>query len=444
MRNIKTENSFLRGALKIALPVSLQSMLMSSFSMIDQVMVGRLGMNEIAGVEVGGKLAFIFTFALSSIAGVCSIMVSQYLGKKDEDALHKSISVNLLTAFCTGLLFFIAGECFSFQIASFFTKDKNIIPLATDYIKIISFHFLFSCIASILAVPILCRGKTYIPLCISAGTAVLNTTLNYVLIFGRFGFRALGIKGAAVASVVSQSANLLLLLIAFLRVNGALHFSLKLKKEKGLQYCAMLLPALANEFLWALGQTVFTSIYGHLGTEALASMSLTNPVQGLFIGALSGLSQAAGILIGKRLGSGDYDKAYSESKKLCACGFFMSLALCAVLIILRTPYTHLFCVEENVRRTGAALLAAFAFLAPVKVLNMILGGGVLRSGGKTKFITIIDQIGTWLVGVPLAALTGIALRLPVLWVYFILSQEELLRLVISFFVFKSRRWMQTL
>ena len=181
-----------------------------------------------------------------------------------------------------------------------------------------------------------------------------------------------------------------------------------------------------------------------MGTAELAAMSLTGPVQGLMIGALSGIAQAAGILIGKKLGEGDYNKADKESIWLCIYGFAGSLCLSVLLVFLRFPYVHIYQVEATVHSIGAMLLLAFAILTPVKVLNMILGGGVIRSGGKTKYIMMIDMLGTWLIGVPLALYTGLVLKFPIVWVYFILSQEELVRLIISVFMFKSRKWMNTI
>ena len=206
----------------------------------------------------------------------------------------------------------------------------------------------------------------------------------------------------------------------------------------------MLLPVLVNEFLWSVGQNVNTFIYGHLEKGDLAAMSMTGPIQGLFIGKLSGVSQAAGILIGKRLGAREYDRAYRESKKLMWYGLIGSLILSTLLIALRGSYVLLYNVEPEVQTVSASLLLAFAVLAPVKVANMILGGGIIRSGGKTTYIMIIDMIGTWLIGTPLGLLTAFVFHLPVVWVYFILSQEELVRLLISFLVFRRKKWIASL
>ena len=149
-------------------------------------------------------------------------------------------------------------------------------------------------------------------------------------------------------------------------------------------------------------------------------------------------------MIGKRLGAREYGEAYQESKKLMLYGFAGSLALSAVLILIREPYVLLYKVEPEVQATAAGLLFLFAVLAPVKVANLILGGGIIRSGGKTTYIMAIDMTGTWLVGAPLGLLTAFVFHMPIQWVYFILSQEELVRLFLTAAVFRRKKWMTSL
>ena len=402
---------FLREAMTIAIPVALQAMLQSSFSMIDQLMVGQFGKTAIAAVEVGGKPQFVFAFVSGAIATVTGIMVSQYMGKNDQKKINTSMSVNLLVMLCLAL--FTMGLCLIFPdvLAGIFTKDTEVVVTAKPYIQILAWVYPLSGVATLLAVQLRCRNYAKYPLYISAVAAVVNTCLNYLLIFGHFGFPAMGIKGAALASLMSQVVNLALMVYFYHRT---------------------------------LGQNVNTYIYGHMGTRELAGMSLTGPIQGLFIGALSGLSQAAGILIGRRLGEHDYERAYHDSKRLCFYGFVGSLILSIFLVVGENLYIDLYNVGPDVRQVGSQLLLTFAILAPVKVQNMILGGGIIRSGGRTKYIMIIDILGTWCIGVPLGLFTGLVLKLPIVWVYFILSQEELFRFIVSVFMFRSRKWMNTI
>lgn len=439
-----SSNSFLQKVLRISIPVALQSMLQSSFSMIDQIMVGQLGDKSVAAVEIAGKPGFIYAFVIGAISTITGIMISQYIGSHNREAEEKSICVNFLVVLILGLTFLSVFCLFKNPFTGMFTTEAQVITEGSKYLGIICWTYIPLGICIILGTALRCRDKSTWPLYISAFTALLNTALNFCFIFGNFGAPRLGIAGAAYASVISQVAGALISILCFYSLYGRIHISIKLGKEGYSQYFMMLLPIVLNEFLWTVGQSVNTYVYGHMGTEELAGMSLTGAVQGFFIGALSGLSQAAGILIGKRLGCNEYDEAYEESKKLCGLGLAGSLIFSLLLILTKNPYVQLFKVSDDVRMIGANILVVFAILMPVKVQNMILGGGVIRSGGKTKYIMMIDMMGTWLIGVPLALLTGLYFRLPIVWVYFILSQEELVRLIVSVFMFRSRKWMHTL
>ncbi len=443
------EKSFLASVVGIAVPVGLQSMLQSSFSMIDQLMVGQLGSTAVSAVEVAGRPAFIYSVVLGAAAAITGIMISQYLGMEDRKMADRSLSVNLAAAAALALLFTVLCLLFPGQIVGLYIRDDPaVLAAGQDYLSCILWTYLPMGVSSILAVMVRCLGRAVWPLAAGITSAAVNTGLNYGLIFGHCGFPALGVTGAAMASVIAQLVNMLLMLVIFclvqLRGHRDFRFSLSLGAGGYRQYLLILLPILATELLWSLGQSVNTFIYGHLERGDLAAMSMTGPIQGLFIGALSGVSQAAGILIGKRLGAGEYEKAYQESKKLVWYGAVGSLLLSALLIGLRWAYVPLYKVEPGVRETAAKLLLAFAVLAPVKVANMILGGGVVRSGGKTAYIMVIDIVGTWLVGVPLGLASAFLFRLPVEWVYFILSQEELVRLGMTVVVFRRKGWMNRL
>ena len=211
-----------------------------------------------------------------------------------------------------------------------------------------------------------------------------------------------------------------------------------------MQYLGILAPILVCEFMWSLGENVYAAIYGHIGTDACAAMTMTGPIQGLMIGALSGLAQAAGILIGKSLGNEEYDKAYKDSKRLMWYGLAGSLVLSVALVLLGQFYVRIYNVEPQVRTMAYQLLVVFAIVSPVKVQNMILGGGIIRSGGKTQYVMWVDLIGTWIFGVPLGLLSAFVFDLPITYVYFIFSMEEVVRLLISVVIFRKKRWMRTL
>lgn len=446
---IKEERSiFHESLLKIAIPVTLQSLLQSSFSVVDQIMTGQLGSVSIAGIGLGSKFSSLYSVLVSAVAAVAGIMIAQYIGKKEEKEVGRSFYINLFLALVLAVVFTGIAILFPKQVMSMYTKDVETMEAAAGYLRILSFSWIPVAAGTILSTLLRCREAAKIPLFASILAAVVNTGLNYVLIFGKFGFPRLEAKGAALATVISQIFGFLLTFVLFMREQKKrawkLPFAIRMDKGKTLQYAGILLPILLCEFLWSLGENVYASIYGHIGTGECAAMTLTTPIQVLMIGALSGLSQAAGIIIGKLLGRNEYEKAYRESKWLLLYGLVGAILFSMLIVVCRPFYVLLYQVEDSVRETAVQLLLAFALIAPVKVLNMILGGGIIRSGGKTKYVMVIDIVGTWCFGVPLGLLAAFVFNLPIAYVYFILSLEECVRLLISLVVFVRRRWMQRL
>ena len=439
------EKSFLSAVCKLAIPVALQSMLQASFSIVDQIMIGQLGSVSVAGVGLAGKFASIFSVVVSAIGAVAGIMISQYLGQKNNREVKRSFFLNLWMSLGLAAIFSVLCVVFPRQIMSLYTKDDPTQLAAAEYLAIVAGTFFPMAGATLLSTHFRCIEKAQLPLYASIASAVLNTGLNYILIFGKFGLSPMGANGAAIATVIAQCANFLIMLVL---CQGRLfqktgHEQTKVRFNWQ-QYGAILLPILVCEFVWSLGENVYAAIYGRMSTQSSAAMTLINPIQGLMIGALCGLSQAASIIVGKKLGNREYDDAYWASKRLLVYGALGSIALSAVVILVSKYYVNIYMVEPTVKLLTRQILFAYALVAPFKVLNMILGGGIIRSGGKTKYVMVIDMIGTWGVGVPLGLLAAFVWKLSIPYVYFLLSLEECVRFCISMVVFMRKRWMNSL
>ncbi len=437
--------AFHREFLKIAIPVALQSLLQSSFSLIDQIMTGQLGEIHIAGIGLAGKFAGLHSVVLAAIAAVAGIMIAQYLGKKDHKGVGYSFYLNLTLALGVSTLFMVVCIAMPKGIMGLYTVDCNTRDSAAGYLQIVALGFLPTTGSLLLSTLLRCKEKAGIPLYATLFHALLNTALNYCLIFGKLGFPELGVIGAAWATVIAQWVGFLIIVVCFFRLyfleKWKLPFALSINGNVFRQFLSILAPILVCEFFWGLGENVYAAIYGHIGTDSCAAMTLINPLVGLFIGAMSGVSQAAAILIGKQLGAGDFETAYGYSKKLMWYGLVGSVSLSFLLIGLGQFYVQIFQVADTVRSTAYQLILVFAIFAPVKVLNMILGSGIIRSGGQTKFVMFIDLIGTWLIGVPLGLVTAFVFRFPIPLVYAFLSTEECIRLAMAFCVFRRKKWM---
>lgn len=445
---MKSEENFFNTVCNLAIPVALQSMLQASFSIIDQIMIGQLGTVNVAGVGFAGKFTSVFSVLVAAIGTVAGIMISQYMGQKNRREIRRSFYLNLILAAIMALGFTVVCMVFPKRIMGLYTKDVSTLTVSAGYLRIIAGTFLPIAGATLLSTMFRCMEKSQLPLYASIISAIVNTGLNYILIFGKWGIDGMGANGAAVATLFSQGVNFLVMFVMIIKYRDSLKKQERTNQNVSRfcwkQYLSMLLPILVCEALWSLGENVYAAIYGHMGTDASAAMTLINPIQGLMIGALCGLSQAAGILIGKMLGIHEYDDAYKASKKLILYGFFGAAILSLVIVFTSGFYVEIYQVEETVKQLTRQILFAYAIVAPFKVLNMIIGGGIIRSGGKTKYVMIIDIIGTWLFGVPLGLLTAFVLDLSIPYVYFILSLEECVRFCISLVVFRRKKWMNSL
>ncbi len=437
------DRSFFRSVCALAIPVALQSMLQASFGVVDQVMIGQLGGVEVAAVGLAGKFTGIFNVVVSAVGAVAGIMISQYMGQKNTAETRRSMVLNLRVCLILAALFTLAGIAAPRQIMGLYIDDAATASAAGRYLFIVSGTFLPAAGITILSTDLRCMEKASLPLYAGIASAAVNTGLNWVLIFGRLGAPALGVTGAALATLISQLVYFAVILVMYLRYRERTESAPAGPFAWG-QYLRMLLPLLVSESMWVLGENVYAAIYGHMSVEASAAMTLTNPVQSLAIGALCGLSQAAAILIGKRLGDGDRETAYREAKRLLFYGLAGSLLLSAVIFLISPQYVRIFKVDAVTRDLTAQILAAYAAVMPFKVLNMIMGSGILRSGGKTTYVMVIDLVGTWLFGVPLGLLTAFVLHWPIPLVYFTLSLEECVRLAVSLVVFRRRGWMNRL
>ena len=329
-----------------------------------------------------------------------------------------------------------------------YTADGRIQQAGAVYFKTVVLAYLPMALSTVLSAWLRCKEHAAIPFWASLGAVAANTGLNYLLMFGKLGLAPMGVQGAAIATLVSQLPNFLLILLGFvvcLRRDGShplwtLHF----ERITLWAYGGMILPILLSEFLWSLGQSVESAVYGHLGTANLAAYTLTCPIQSLIVGALSGLSAAAGVMVGKHLGKKTYDAAYGDARRIMLTGLVSAIGVASLLVLFAGAYTNLYRVDADVQTLGKALLVVFALYTPVKVENMILSGGILRSGGNTRVIMIIDTIGTWGIGIPLCLLAAFGLHWGIVGVYALLTTEEIFRLAVSLVIFKKRSWMISL
>ena len=440
------DKDFKKKLFEIALPVTVQSLIQSSLSLIDQIMIGSLGSESIAGIGLAGKFTSLFSVTVAAIVTAAGILISQYIGAKNEKGVRDSFYLPLYLSLILFVIFSLLSVCIPEQVMSLYVSDKATVQKAASYLIFRTPGYLASVLTMFISTLFRNMNMAKLPALAGIISIITNTVMNWFLIYGIWIFPRFEETGAALATVISQFVEMLIVVIMFIRekknknlyLKPTVHFS----KEFYINAFAIITPILVGEFLWSLGENVYAVIYGHLGTEACAAMTLMYPIQGIAIGALCGLSSAAGIIVGNSLGADENDKAYNQAinfvKLTVVAGILIGIIVCAISPL----YVKLFNVASETRLITIKILIAFALVFTAKVFNMVVGGGVLQSGGQTKFMTLINIIGPWMFGVPMGFLAAYCLKLPIWWVYLILSLEEYIRLIISVWLLKSKRWMK--
>ncbi|MDE6313746.1 MAG: MATE family efflux transporter [Lachnospiraceae bacterium] len=442
------KKEFYQNIKKVAVPITVQSLLQAALSLIDQIMIGNLGSANIAGVGLAAKFISLFTVTMTAIVTVAGIMIAQYKGNKSKDGINNSFFCNLYFALIVAVIFILLSLVVPKQIMGLYSKDYATIAPAAIYLRIMAVGFIPQTITLMMSA-LLRNMESAKSATIASGISVVtNTVLNYFFIFGVGIFPKMNVAGAALATSVSRIIELVIIMGFFIKARREKGIELKcvfsFEKDFVKKIGYVLAPILLCEFLWSLGENVYAIIYGHIGTEACAAMTLTYPIQTLAIGALSGVSASAGIIIGESLGAGKNEKAYEESVSFVKITVLAAIVIGIIVSVLAGYYVKLYNVSDETRNITIYILYAYSLVFCGKVVNMVLGGGVLRSGGQTKYIMIIDMIGTWVIGVPLGIVTAYVLKLPIYYVYFILSLEEYVRFLLEIYVFKSKRWMKNI
>ncbi|OPJ58562.1 MATE family efflux transporter [Clostridium oryzae] len=434
--------------LTIAIPISLQSLFQASLSVIDQIMVGQLGTNSITSIGLGSKFPNLFLITLTAIGTAASIMISQYYGSDNPIGVNRAFIANGILAFLVTAFFFIPSVFIPKQIMSMYSNDASVTRLGAQYLCIIAIGYIPMLCTTLISAMMRNTGYAKFPTIASIVSVIINTFLNYILIFGNFGAPKLGVSGTAIATTTARMIECLILFVLFFKLQKKskfrIHFNCTVTTEFKKQTLVIAIPIVINEFLWGLGDTLYAVIYGHIGTGAAAAMTLTFPIQNLSIGLFTGVSTAVAIMTGNYLGKSENRQALSVSYDFIKLGVMGSVCFGGILFLLAKIYSNLFNVSASTKHTTILLLWVFAAILFVKVSNMILEGGILRSGGNTKYTLFLDILGTWGIGIPLGLITAFFLHFSIVWVYFFISLEEVVRLVLAVFIYKSKKWMNNI
>lgn len=434
---------------KIAIPVALQNLVISSLSFVDTLMIGQLGEVEIAAVGIGNQLFFLYTLLLFGIGSASSIFASQFWGKKDVLNIRHTSGLGVMLGLIGALPFTFFSLLIPETLVGIFSTDPQVIELGSEYIRIVAVSYLFSAIVITMSQVQRSLERANLPFIVSVCALGLNTFLNYLLIFGKAGFPALGVKGAALATAFARGVECILLILIIYnskenpaagRFRDLFGFSAGFMKR----FMKTASPVIINEFFWALGMTVFKIVFGRMGTSALASVNIAEAVMNLMFVALMGSATGTSVLTGKKIGEGDYTGAKNNGRKFIQLAITEAVIIAVVCALLSGLLPRGFNVPEEIKRSASRIILIFAVFLPFKSFNLHTIVGVFRGGGDTLFAAIAEISGVWCVGVVLALFTGIRLGLPIHIVYAFISLEEVSKTILCAWRLRSGKWVHDL
>ena len=447
-REMLQDGPFLKKALMIACPVALQGMLNTIVNMVDTLMIGGLGSTAIAAVGLANKVFFVFSLLVFGIVSGGGILAAQFWGNSDVKHIRKVLGLSILLAL-TGALFFVIPSLINPKmVMRIFTTSESSIALGAQYLRIAAIAYPFLALTNVYVAMLRATNIVMFPLICSCIAIGLNICLNYVLIFGKLGAPAMGVAGAACATLIARCIELLLVLGDVYGKKLALACGPRgmfgWSKSFVFRFVETSAPVIANEFMWGLGTTMYSLAYGRMGDDAVAAITIATTIQDIAVVLFQGLSAATAVILGHELGAGHLKQAEKYATQFFILQFLVTVTADILLVLGRWKIIGIYNITPQVAQDVNRCLLVFALYMPAKMFNYINVVGVLRSGGDTKMCLFLDTSGVWFLGVPLAFLGAFLWNLPIYGVYALVLTEEIYKAILGYLRYRQKKWLKNL
>ena len=430
----------------IAIPVALQSLLSVGVNMADNIMVGNLGETNLSGVAMANQFSLYISFFVRGLTGGAALLLSQYWGKKDFGKIKLIFAIVLRIAFLVGISATAVLALFPSQAMHIFSNDADIIREGAKYLQIVCFSYIFYVISDTFVGMLRCVEVVRITLIITIVSLFTNITFNYILIFGKFGFPVLGIRGAAIATVLARMIELAITLTYVLKVDKRLQVRFKelfgwdrlLVKD----FAKYGLPVLIGDLQWGLVSTLRATVIGRLGKEMVSANSIAEVVMSLGFAFTTGLAAAACVAIGKTVGAGEYKKTREYSNTIQILFLGAGVFIAAFVFFTRGIPPSFYNISEETRLLTKQFLAIGALSMIGTAYHASCFVGINRGAGDSKFVFKVDMIFGWLIVLPATFLSGLVFGAPLWVVYFCSRIDQFFKWIIAFFRLRGDRWIR--
>lgn len=439
------KRSLRKEIVRLALPIALQQFMTALVGACDAIMLGKLSQDAMSAVSLATQVTFVFNLFMFAFMAGENMFVAQYYGKGDYTGISQVFSLVTKICGCIAVVFLAGTLFFPEQLMRILTNEETLIVLGSEYLRVIGISYVFSGIAqTFLAIMKNC-GAVNMSTLINGVMVILNIALNAVFIFGLSGFPKMGIKGAALATVLATVVQFLWSVGYVLCRIRAVKFSLRSCEKKLFgRFWQKTVPLLINNLAWGIGFSMYSVIMGHLGTDAVAANGIANISKNLVVCFCLGLGNAGSIIVGNRLGADRLQEAKEAGGTLTKTAIIAGIVSGLVLVALSPFITKMVDLTPTARGYLQKMLLISSYYIAGKSVNCMTIGGIFAAGGDSKFGMLCDSVTLWCIIVPLGCICAFILKLPVMVVYFVLNLDEIIKLPVVYKHYKKYKWIKNL
>lgn len=443
----KSISTFYRDMFRLALPIVLQNLISTAVSSADVVMLGLINQDALSAGSLASQIAFVLNLFFTGLTSGITMLAAQYWGKRDTRTIEQIMGIGLRISIIISTFFFLLAFFAPGFLMHIFTSDEVLIATGIKYLRAVSFSYLFMGISQMYLCTMRTIERVVFATATNGSALCLNIILNAVFIFGWFGFPKMGITGVALATSIARGIELLICLIdtCFFRT---IRLRPRLLWERNAvlfrDFIHYSLPAFGNEVCWGLAFSTYSVIMGHLGSDMVAANAVVVVARNLGTVACFGIAGAGAILLGKSIGQGKADLVKEDASRFCRITFISGLAGGIVIFLMRPLFFQLADLTPTAQHYLSIMLLINMYYVLGQAMNTTIICGIFRSGGDSCWGFICDVVDMWCFSVPLGFISAFILKLPPMWVYFLLCLDEFVKMPWVYRHYKSYKWLKNI
>ena len=441
---------FWKSALTLAIPVALQNMLTSSFTLADTLLVSQLGDVALSSVGMVGQWGWLMTMVIFGFCSGTTVFVSQFWGANDKKRIHRTCGIALACVLVVSGIFTAVSLIIPQYVLRMFNSDPAIISEGSKYLSVVAYSYFAVAITNVLSTVLRSTEEVRLPMYVSGFTTVLNIVLDYCMIFGKFGFSEMGIKGAALATSISAWAGVTVVVVSVIRktiIIAPFKEMFCFKKAEIKEFFKRTTPVVFNEGMWGAGTFVFNLIYANMGYEYFASVTILRSFENIAFVFFVGLCNACSVMVGKSIGKGKIKDGVTDSKRFAFLVPFLAIFVSVIIITFRYQLVGIFNMGNNISEvtlnSAVIIMTIYACELPIRMIPYIQIVGIFRTGGDTVTGVKYDLSCLWLISLPATLIAVHLIKVPFVVAFGVMYVfEDYFKTFLCLRHYRSKKWLK--